>query len=388
MTQLSFSIRTTASCKTVHLVGSWDGYGGQLPLAQHAAKKDAWAGTFRFNGSAIREGERYWYYYVIDGYHVAHDPACDSTVEPKTGRRLNLLVVKAVKHSSTGGGHPRKASGSAGKGGSGGGMSSFTARRHARHHSIDVPRGRPVSPSQIKEPRPVKPPGVASPRAASTVSAAEVSEHGSTTVAHLATQLDKKARLGDEQQDWDEWGGGAASALSLSSSSCSSSDSGDYSYTESDVDDDDSEAVSWASSPSPASDRRQVALQQARRNTSRGSSSAVSSTSGLSSTAASINSSSRGSPASSRTSAASSSVSGGVLRATECGCARVSANDRGGDKYAVRVDCGGLRCGGRSPPGAMAGKGKGRFVKTVPQRGPATPLYAGDSGDELCADSD
>jgi len=248
MTQLSFSIRATASCKSVHLVGSWDGYAGQLPLAKaKGSKKDAWAGTFRFNASVIRDGERYWYYYIIDGYHVAHDPACDSTVEPKTGRRLNLLVVKdgaAVKRTGTAKGGVTKgvttksSSGSAAKTAP---LSSHSARRHARHGSVDVPCGRPVSPSKICAPQPVKPAAVASPRAASAVSAAQVSEAGSTTVAHLAAQLEhtrladeRRAALGDGE-DWDEWasgsecGGSDTSRSSLgggarSSSSCSGSD--------------------------------------------------------------------------------------------------------------------------------------------------------------------
>jgi len=245
MTQLSFSIRATASCKSVHLVGSWDGYAGQLPLAKaKGSKKDAWTGTFRFNAPVIRDGERYWYYYIIDGYHVSHDPAVDSTVEPKTGRRLNLLVVKdgaAVKRAGTAkGGVTKEVTKSSSSAAKTAPLSSHSARRHARHGSADVPCGRPVSPSKICAPRPVKPAAVASPRAASAVSEAQVSEAGSTTVAHLAAQLER-TRLADERraalgdgEDWDEWasgsecGGSDTSRSSLggarSSSSCSVSD--------------------------------------------------------------------------------------------------------------------------------------------------------------------
>lgn len=223
MTQLSFSIRTSASCKTVHLVGSWDGYAGQLPMSRASgAKKDAWSGTFRFNASVIRDGERYWYYYVIDGYHVSHDPACDATTEPKTGRRLNVLITKnglpvkcASAAKSTASKAPPKAPAS--------------SRGHARHLSVEVPRGRPLSPSRIMAPRPVKPAAVASPRAASSVSEAQISEHGSTTVAHLAAQLDR-TRIGEsaETVDWDQWGSDyGSSAYERSSSSCSGSDSSD-----------------------------------------------------------------------------------------------------------------------------------------------------------------
>ena len=61
--QLSFSLRTTAQCKSVHLLGSWDGYQGQLPLARDSSKSSgSWNGTFRFTGGTLQQGQRYWYY--------------------------------------------------------------------------------------------------------------------------------------------------------------------------------------------------------------------------------------------------------------------------------------------------------------------------------------
>ncbi|KFX96903.1 hypothetical protein O988_05113 [Pseudogymnoascus sp. VKM F-3808] len=74
--QLSFDLRTSSTVKTVHLLGSWDNYAGQLPLAKdkNSSKSGAWKGTFKFQGSLLQSGQRYWYYYIIDGYHVSHNP--------------------------------------------------------------------------------------------------------------------------------------------------------------------------------------------------------------------------------------------------------------------------------------------------------------------------
>ena len=98
--QLNFTLRTSANCKTVHLLGSWDNYAGQLPLSKDASKAGGWKGTFRFQGSTLKQGQRYWYYYIIDGYHVSHNPSEESTTEPTTGRELNILDVPSDKSSS------------------------------------------------------------------------------------------------------------------------------------------------------------------------------------------------------------------------------------------------------------------------------------------------
>lgn len=93
--QLSFSLRTSSSVRSVHLVGSWDNYQRQLPLS--VAAKGQWKGTFRFQGSqSLKLGGRYWYYYIIDGYQVTHDSAKDSVTEKTTGRKLNVLNVPAA----------------------------------------------------------------------------------------------------------------------------------------------------------------------------------------------------------------------------------------------------------------------------------------------------
>ena len=61
--QLNFALRTSSNCKTVHLLGSWDNYNGQLPLSKDSsAKAGSWKGTFRFQGTTLKQGQRYWYY--------------------------------------------------------------------------------------------------------------------------------------------------------------------------------------------------------------------------------------------------------------------------------------------------------------------------------------
>jgi hypothetical protein len=169
--QLSFSLRTSSSVKTVHLLGSWDNYAGQLPLAKDktSSKSGSWKGTFRFQGATLQAGQRYWYYYIIDGYHVSHDPAQSSTTEPTTGRVLNILDVpheksshkSSSKESSRSSKHTSSKSSSSKSHSSRDKHSSSTSRRESRRDSlslsVDVPKGRPLSVSEIKSPKPVTP---------------------------------------------------------------------------------------------------------------------------------------------------------------------------------------------------------------------------------------
>jgi len=165
--QLSFNLRTSSGVKTVHLLGSWNNYSGQLPLAKDktSSKSGAWKGTFRFQGATLQAGQRYWYYYIIDGYHVSHDPAQSSTTEPTTGRVLNILDVPSEKSSSS---HKSSSKSSSSKHSSSSSKhhssrektSSSSSRRESRrdsHLSLDIPKGRPLSVSQIKSPKPVTP---------------------------------------------------------------------------------------------------------------------------------------------------------------------------------------------------------------------------------------
>jgi len=155
--QLSFSLRTSSGVKTVHLLGSWDNYTGQLPLSKDksSSKSGGWKGTFRFQGATLQPGQRYWYYYIIDGYHVSHDPGQSTTTEPTTGRVLNILDVPHEKSSrssksSSSRSHSSKHSSSSSK---------HSSRRESRRDnlSIDVPKGRPLSVSQIQSPKPLTP---------------------------------------------------------------------------------------------------------------------------------------------------------------------------------------------------------------------------------------
>ncbi|KLU86478.1 hypothetical protein MAPG_05490 [Magnaporthiopsis poae ATCC 64411] len=151
--QLTFSLRVSSGVKSVHLLGSWDNYHDQLPLSKDktASKSGTWKGTFRFPGGTLEGGQRYWYYYIIDGYHCAHNPAEASTVEPTTGRSLNILdVAKSSSSSSKSSSrHSTKSSRSS--------KSSSSSSSSSKRSSTDIAKGRPLSISQIKSPKPVAP---------------------------------------------------------------------------------------------------------------------------------------------------------------------------------------------------------------------------------------
>ncbi|KAI1176553.1 hypothetical protein F4777DRAFT_263243 [Nemania sp. FL0916] len=155
--QLSFSLRVSSGVKSVHLLGSWDNYVGQIPLSKDksSSKSGSWKGTFRFQGN-IEAGQRYWYYYIIDGYHVSHNPSEASTVEPTTGRELNILDVPKDKSSKS-----SKSSHSSSKSSSRHHSSSSSHEKHRSSKrgslSVDIPKGRPLSVSQIVAPKPMSP---------------------------------------------------------------------------------------------------------------------------------------------------------------------------------------------------------------------------------------
>jgi hypothetical protein len=154
--QLSFSLRVSSGVKSVHLLGSWDNYVGQLPLSKDktSSKSGSWKGTFRFQGN-LEAGQRYWYYYIIDGYHVSHNPSEASTVEPTTGRELNILDVPKDKSSKS-----SSKSHSSSKSSSKHSSSKDSKHRSSKRGSsmsVDIPKGRPLSTSQIKAPKPISP---------------------------------------------------------------------------------------------------------------------------------------------------------------------------------------------------------------------------------------
>jgi len=241
--QLSFSLRTSSGVKTVHLLGSWDNYSGQLPLAKDktSSKSGSWKGTFRFQGATLEPGQRYWYYYIIDGYHVSHDPGQSSTTEPTTGRVLNILDVPSDKKSS------HSSSKSSSKSSSSKHSSSDKDRKSSRHHSsrdkhsssssrresrrdslslsVDIPKGRPLSVSQIKSPKPL------TPHATKYILEAD---YGAPTVEELTSRF--SATTIDEY-DYDLAAsppssvGSSLSSRSDSSSPSSASSLSDYSST-------------------------------------------------------------------------------------------------------------------------------------------------------------
>ncbi|BDD60462.1 hypothetical protein MPDQ_006765 [Monascus purpureus] len=135
--QLKFHLRTSPNVKTVHLVGSWDNYSREAPLSCDHSKPGAWTGKFRFQSSMLKSGGRYWYYYIMDGYHVSHDPAVPYTVEPTTGRKLNILDVPSVKSS--------------------GSSNRDRGSQRIPNRTNEVVRGRAPSPSNIQHPRPSRP---------------------------------------------------------------------------------------------------------------------------------------------------------------------------------------------------------------------------------------
>ncbi|PHH85839.1 hypothetical protein CDD83_11097 [Cordyceps sp. RAO-2017] len=183
--QLSFSLRVSSGVKTVHLLGSWDNYVGQLPLSKDrsSSKSGSWKGTFRFQNSTLEAGQRYWYYFIVDGYHVAHNPSVASTTEPTTGRELNILDVPSDKHqsshksSSSSSSHKSSSKSSSSSSHKSSSKSASSSSSSSRHHSssssssskdhrssrsrgslsLDIPKGRPLSVSQIKAPKPVSP---------------------------------------------------------------------------------------------------------------------------------------------------------------------------------------------------------------------------------------
>lgn len=160
--QLSFALRTSSGVKTVHLLGSWDNYTGQLPLSKDksSSKSGGWKGTFKFQGATLVPGQRYWYYYIIDGYHVSHDPGHPSTTEPTTGRILNILDVPYEKSSSKHSSSKTSSSKHSSERSHHSSRDKHSSRRDSRRDSqltLDIPKGRPLSISQIKSPKPITP---------------------------------------------------------------------------------------------------------------------------------------------------------------------------------------------------------------------------------------
>lgn len=122
-TQLSFALSTSSKTKTVHLLGSWDNYSGQLPLSQK--DKGKWKGTFRFSTSTLKPGSRYWYYVCLTPTSFEH-----TTTNTKTVHRRwlsSLPRFKYLRYSRT---HHRPHA------------------QHPRRPQLQVLRAPPINPQQ------------------------------------------------------------------------------------------------------------------------------------------------------------------------------------------------------------------------------------------------
>ncbi|KZF24281.1 hypothetical protein L228DRAFT_93318 [Xylona heveae TC161] len=216
--QLSFTLRTSANVKTVHLLGSWDNYSGQLPLSKDSSKTGGWKGTFRFPGSTLKQGQRYWYYYIMDGYHVSHDPAQSSTVEPTTGRKLNILDVPVVGGKAAAAPAPAAAP--------------VAKRQTTRNISISssIVKGRSLSPSKIQSPKPIKP-------HETRYVAQEQYMRAPTSMADLESRLARAALSDSDSDDYSYLSNSPPSSVgsSLSSRSDRSSPSSLSSYSDESV---------------------------------------------------------------------------------------------------------------------------------------------------------
>jgi hypothetical protein len=194
--QLNFALRTSANCKTVHLLGSWDGYKGQLPLSKDSKKAGGWVGKFKFQGATLKQGQRYWYYYIIDGYHVSHDPAKEFTTEPTTGRKLNILDIPGTTSGSAAAAAP-----------------ATSTKRHSRRVSSDIPKGRALSPSRIVSPTPIKP---------NQTRQIVATEYEPATIAKLTSRFSQATMDDSDDSDYDSDADSDVPSLTSRSSNSSS----------------------------------------------------------------------------------------------------------------------------------------------------------------------
>jgi hypothetical protein len=197
--QLNFGLRTSANCKTVHLLGSWDNYTGQLPLSKDSKKVGGWVGNFKFQGTTLRQGQRYWYYYIIDGYHVSHDPAKEFTTEPTTGRKLNVLDVPGATSRSAAAPASR--------------TSATSTKRQSRRVSSEIPKGRALSPSRIVSPTPIKP---------NQTRQIVTTEYEPATIAKLTSRFSQATLEDSEDSDFDSDDDSDVPSLTSRSSNSSS----------------------------------------------------------------------------------------------------------------------------------------------------------------------
>ena len=58
---VKFTLRNLGQCDSVHVLGSWNNYTKQLPLSKDSNQNE-WLGSFKFEASTLKQGQRYWYY--------------------------------------------------------------------------------------------------------------------------------------------------------------------------------------------------------------------------------------------------------------------------------------------------------------------------------------
>lgn len=121
--------------------------------------------------------------YIIDGYHVSHDPARESTTEPTTGRKLNILDIPQAKSSSAPSA-PAPSSKS----------HHHSNSKHSRRTSEHIPKGRSLSPSKIECPRPNR------PHETRTIAR---EQYNASSVDRLASRLGKTQIDSDSESDSD-----------------------------------------------------------------------------------------------------------------------------------------------------------------------------------------
>jgi hypothetical protein len=99
----TFTLRTPAHIKSCHLTGTWDKYTKRYQMnADKSAGPGWWTLTLKF-GSSLPP-QRYWYYYILDGYFESHDPNKPTTIEPTRKITLNILdhnISQSVSPMST-----------------------------------------------------------------------------------------------------------------------------------------------------------------------------------------------------------------------------------------------------------------------------------------------
>lgn len=125
----------------------------------------------------------------MDGYQVSHDPAADYTVEPTTGRKLNILDVPGGKGSAPSSTRPRRG-------------------------SDEVAKGRALSPWRIQHPKPSKP-----------YASRQIREADFAPTMDDLTRRFAGSRMSDDDYDY-EYSNSPPSSASSGSSSRSSRSSG------------------------------------------------------------------------------------------------------------------------------------------------------------------